>query len=335
MKLRTKSIITLVAMLLSGIGAFAEDGTSSPQWTVSYQYDGEASTSDAPGIVECTFSGTTATIVCRPLEGNYITAEDIIVEKTVSGDKAQTREVGIDSTPITITAASTNTTPRAESSYTFTAEADPNLTYEIKANFHQLKDLDTYALIALPENTIYTYTGQDIEPEFTVTAAGVDLTAGTDYTFKPTYMNNPKIEEGKDVFLLNGDGDSFNKTASDAVSITAFRPYFMASATAGSRSRKVQQIVFGQSDSHFGIDERDPREKDNEGTLSIYTKNHKVVVASTLKQTVDVNIITPAGVTLNTVTVEPGQTVETRMTNRGVYLVQSADGRHKKKLAVR
>ena len=109
----------------------------------------------------------------------------------------------------------------------------------------------------------------------------------------------------------------------------------MASATAGSRSRKVQQIVFGQSDSHFGIDERDPREKDNEGTLSIYTKNHKVVVESTLKQTVDVNIITPAGVTLNTVTVEPGQTVETRMTNRGVYLVQSADGRHKKKLAVR
>ena len=194
MKLRTKSIITLVAMLLSGIGAFAEDGTSSPQWTVSYQYDGEASTSDAPGIVECTFSGTTATIVCRPLEGNYITAEDIIVEKTVSGDKAQTREVGIDSTPITITAASTNTTPRAESSYTFTAEADPNLTYEIKANFHQLKDLDTYALIALPENTIYTYTGNAIEPEITVTASGVNLTAETDYTV--TYANNINAGQG-------------------------------------------------------------------------------------------------------------------------------------------
>ena len=194
MKLRTKSIITLVAMLLLGIGTFAEDGTSSPQWTVSYQYDGEASTSDATGIVECTFSGTTATIVCKPVEGNYITAEDIIVEKTVSGDKAQTREVGIDSTPITITAASTNTTPRAESSYTFTAEVDPNLTYEIKANFHQLKDLDTYAVIALPENTIYTYTGQDIEPEFTVTAAGVDLTAGTDYTV--TYANNINAGQG-------------------------------------------------------------------------------------------------------------------------------------------
>ena len=194
MKLRTKSIITLVAMLLSGIGAFAEDGTGSPQWTVSYQYDGEASTSNATGIVECTFSGTTATIVCKPVEGNYITAEDIIVEKTVSGDKAQTRETGISTTPITITAASTNTTPRAESSYTFTAEADPNLTYEIKANFHQLKDLDTYALIALPENTIYTYTGQDIEPEFTVTAAGVDLTAGTDYTV--TYANNINAGQG-------------------------------------------------------------------------------------------------------------------------------------------
>lgn len=194
MKLRTKSIITLVAMLLSGIGAFAQDGAGSPQWTVSYLYDGEASTSDATGILECSFSGTTATIVCRPLEGNYITAEDIIVEKTVSGDKAQTRETGIDSAPITITAASTNTTPRAESSYTFTAEADPNLTYQIKANFHQLKDLDTYALIALPENTIYTYTGNAIEPEFTVTAAGVDLTAGTDYTV--TYADNVNAGQG-------------------------------------------------------------------------------------------------------------------------------------------
>ena len=194
MKLRTKSIITLVAMLLSGIGAFAQDGAGSPQWTVSYLYDGEASTSDATGILECTFSGTTATIVCKPLEGNYITAEDIIVEKTVSGDKAQTRETGISTTPITITAASTNTTPRAESSYTFTAEADPNLTYEIKANFHQLKDLDTYALIALPENTIYTYTGNAIEPEFTVTAAGVDLTAGTDYTV--TYADNVNAGQG-------------------------------------------------------------------------------------------------------------------------------------------
>ena len=194
MKLRTKSIITLVAMLLSGIGAFAQDGAGSPQWTVSYLYDGKASTSDATGILECSFSGTTATIVCKPLEGNYITAEDIIVEKTVSGDKAQTRETGIDSAPITITAASTNTTPRAESSYTFTAEADPNLTYQIKANFHQLKDLDTYALIALPENTIYTYTGNAIEPEFTVTAAGVDLTAGTDYTV--TYADNVNAGQG-------------------------------------------------------------------------------------------------------------------------------------------
>ena len=194
MKLRTKSIITLVAMLLSGIGALAEDGTGSPQWTVSYQYDGTASTSDATGIVECTFSGTTATIVCKPVEGNYITAEDIIVEKTVSGDKAQTRETGIDSTPITITAASTNTTPRAESSYTFTAEADPNLTYEIKANFHQLKDLDVYALIALPENTIYTYTGDAIKPEITVTASGINLTAETDYTV--TYADNINAGQG-------------------------------------------------------------------------------------------------------------------------------------------
>lgn len=193
MKLRTKSIITLVAMLLSGIGAFAQ-GTSSPQWTVSYQYDGTASEADATGIVECSFSGTTATLVCKPKEGNYITAEDIIVYKTVSGSSAQTREPGIDNSPIAITAASTNTTPRAESSYTFTVEEDPNLTYEITANFHQLKDLDVYALFNFPENAIYTYSGKAIEPEFTVTVADETLEKDKDYTVE--FKDNVNAGQG-------------------------------------------------------------------------------------------------------------------------------------------
>ena len=137
------------------------------------------------------------------------------------------------------------------------------------------------------------------------------------------------------MFLMDADGSSFDKTAPGEVTIAAFRPYFTKPATAGSRAKRVQQIVFSQTNSKFGVDDQDPRDDEYSGTLNIFTRKHKIVVESTLKQTVDVNIITPAGVTLNTVTVEPGQTVETRMTNRGVYLVQSADGRHKKKLAVK
>ena len=176
-----------------------------------------------------------------------------------------------------------------------------------------------------------------VSDEETVKTQGGDEAGVTEdgFTFKSTYLNNPEIAEGRDVFLMDADGSSFDKTAPGEVTIAAFRPYFTKPATAGSRARKVEQIVFSQTNSKFGVDDQDPRDDEYSGTLNIFTRRHKIVVESTLKQTVDVNIITPAGVTLNTVTVEPGQTVETRMTNRGVYLVQSADGRHKKKLAVR
>ena len=42
-----------------------------------------------------------------------------------------------------------------------------------------------------------------------------------------------------------------------------------------------------------------------------------------------------SGITINTFALEPGQTVETRLSNAGVYIVQSADGKLLKKLTVR
>ena len=156
------------------------------------------------------------------------------------------------------------------------------------------------------------------------------------YTFKPTYLNNPTIAENTNVFLLDADGDSFDKTAPENVSITAFRPYFMASATSPARqTRGVEQIVFGQSDSKFGGDEKDPREGKVYGTLTIYPAKHKIVVESSLSYTTDVRILTPAGLTLKTFTIEPGETIETYIVNQGVYIVQSADGYYIKKLSVR
>ena len=243
MKLRTKSIITLTALLLSAIGTFAQ-GTSAPQSTVSYQLDGEKKNAEVTGIVECTFSGTTATIVCRPIEGNYIKAEDIIVYKTVSGSSAQTREPGIDNSPIAITAASTNTTPREESSYTFTAEEDPNLTYEITANFHQLKDLEVDALIKLPEDAIYTYTGQAIEPEFTVSVTDVELKKDEDYTVK--YADN-----------LNAGTGSITITATTKTIYTGSKTVnfdinqadvsFWFENADGSEPKEDQSITFGET----------------------------------------------------------------------------------------
>ena len=71
------------------------------------------------------------------------------------------------------------------------------------------------------------------------------------------------------------------------------------------------------------------------GTLNIYAKKHKIIVESALTYTTDVRIVNLAGMTINSFTIEPGESVETRINNAGVYIVESTDGRYIKKLSVR
>ena len=56
---------------------------------------------------------------------------------------------------------------------------------------------------------------------------------------------------------------------------------------------------------------------------------------SALTYTTDVRIVNLAGITINSFTIEPGESVETRINNAGVYIVESTDGRYIKKLSVR
>ena len=172
----------------------------------------------------------------------------------------------------------------------------------------------------------------------TIGVSDTELTNASEngYAFVPNYAKKTLTDVA---YILNtGDevidnrGNSYKKVASGAVTVP-FRPYFIASAPAN--SRMVGEIVFGQIDGQFGVDEKEPGQNESEGGLLIYTKKHKIVVESTLTESTEVCIITAAGVLVNTLTIEPGQTVETYMTNRGVYLVQTADGRHRKKLAVK
>jgi hypothetical protein len=84
------------------------------------------------------------------------------------------------------------------------------------------------------------------------------------------------------------------------------------------------------------VEERgDPRDDEAAGTLNIYAKRKKIVVESNLREITDVRIVNMAGITVNTFSIEPGETVETRIYNSGVYIVQTADTRYTKKLAVR
>lgn len=174
--------------------------------------------------------------------------------------------------------------------------------------------------------------------------AGVTKTTadGKTFTFKPSYLNDSELETGKYAFLLNSDGNSYeeDKVNTTVAKVSAFRPYFTSTAVAssgGGGARPVtRSIVFSNEDSELkGVVERGDPKEEAAGTLNVYAKKHKIIVESALGYTTDVRIVSLAGVTINAFTIEPGETVETRIVNAGVYIVQSADGRYTKKLAVR
>ena len=169
--------------------------------------------------------------------------------------------------------------------------------------------------------------------------AGVTKTVdGKTFTFKPSYLNDPELETGY-AFLLNADGNSYeeDKVNTTVAKVSAFRPYFTSTAVASSARPFTRSIIFNNNDSEIkGVVEKgDPTKEEAAGTLNIYAKKHKIIVESALTYTTDVRIVNLAGITINSFTIEPGETVETRINNAGVFIVETTDGRYIKKLSVR
>ncbi len=134
--------------------------------------------------------------------------------------------------------------------------------------------------------------------------------------------------------MLDMDGDSYDKTVATTTPVP-FRPYF-AEKTSASGSRVTRSIIFSNDEnSDMPHEEYSDGDIDDTGKLIVKTSRLKIDVKSTLKETVNVRILTMNGITINTFALEPGQTVETRLSNAGVYIVQSADGKLLKKLTVR
>ena len=135
-------------------------------------------------------------------------------------------------------------------------------------------------------------------------------------------------------YLMNQDGNSFDKTPAGGSAATPFRPYFEAASN--SRTRTVEHIIFGLSDTPIGVEEHgDPTQDDATGTLLIYAKKSKIVVKSSLGYKTDVRVVTPAGITVAAFDVEPGQTVEVKADFSGMYIVHTLDGKYTKKVAVK
>ena len=127
----------------------------------------------------------------------------------------------------------------------------------------------------------------------------------------------------------NGDGvadySAFEKVSDDVVMVNAFRPYFFTPTPSPSRMSSARAIIFG-GDYDGLIDE--PLSV-IDGTLEIYSKDHKIIATSHLKEPVTIWIMNVGGITLANYVLQPGETQETRVQNTGVYIV------NKKKLLVK
>ena len=157
------------------------------------------------------------------------------------------------------------------------------------------------------------------------------------YTYVPNYTNK-KLETAETAFVLAGDGGSYVKNAANAI-VSAFRPYIVEGSVNGTRGTepkdKVERVVFDNDSPQILLPKDDRSKNLNDGTMDIYAKRNKVVVESNLRYTTDVRIVNVAGITQTSFSIEPGETIETRIETSGVYIVYADNGKYVKKVIVK
>ena len=209
--------------------------------------------------------------------------------------------------------------------------------FDLSGNF---KAQNTYADIPKLDRQVITFAsnkGATIHVSDDEMAGVVKKHGGKDYTFKPNYLN-VNFDAGTSNYVLDADGDSYDKVpgSGGATQLSAFRPYFTATTSAGTSRPDTRSIVFSGGEGTIMPNEgQSSRDNDGPGTLNVTTERHKILVTSELKVTTTVSIVNTAGITIATFDIVPGQTVETRVKIAGVYIVLTTDGFFNKKLTVK
>lgn len=200
----------------------------------------------------------------------------------------------------------------------------------------------------VPKNTAYNFDGNNYLTAQTITFASQDgkdgglvpvsnvtPVKGTDnnYEFHPSLVG-VELTPAKS-YTMNAEGSHFEVVEtpeSGTVKSVPFRPYFV-NPTASTRRTSVFGVIFG-----VGLgEEEDSEEKTTDieeaieepGQLNISAEDRKIIVKSTLGETVPVRIVNVSGITVRTFNIAPGETVETHVNLSGVYIVNH------KKIAVR
>ena len=174
--IRYIKFIAIIAVVLLSTTTRAEERS---RFSFVYQLNGNSSTKTDAGSIVGSISedGKTATLTINPAEGNYITADNITVIKTISGNQAQTRTGLADKLKITPTNADAD--PSGETSYTFAVE-DANYDYEVTADFQSRTSISD-ATVTLAA-TSYTYDGKEHKPTVSSVKLGETALDTNDYT---------------------------------------------------------------------------------------------------------------------------------------------------------
>ena len=210
----------------------------------------------------------------------------------------------------------------------------PGVTYyefDLSGNF-EAKTTAATAPVKLSQQVI-TFASS---PALTIGISDDETTGVTfnGYTFRPSYLNE-ELAAGINAYTMKTDGSEYVKVPAtgDAVSVEAFRPYFVK-ATSGARD--ADYIVFNNAISSFGNAEADPSKEDvPDGSITFLAQRGKVVTHSSLRTDADVNIFTTSGLLVTSFTIKPDETIETPINLTGIYIARAAGGRYTQKLSVK
>jgi hypothetical protein len=150
------------------------------------------------------------------------------------------------------------------------------------------------------------------------------------YKFMPNYMSRTITG-----YLMNQDGNSFDKTPAGGSAATPFRPYFMPASN--NAHQYARSIIFDSSDASltFG-DDKDPSGDDfGEGDLVFTVRKHTISVTSSLRDEADVRIVNVGGLNMASFIIQPGETIDTHINADGVYIIRADGGRIQKKVVVK
>ena len=143
-----------------------------------------------------------------------------------------------------------------------------------------------------------------------------------DFTFWPSYLNNPDVEGAVSAFPLNAAGSSFDETTGTTSASLAFRPYFTGNVTAVEGTPAPRRIIIvGDNNTSLQPDIDEHHSGFTDGGLIISVDKHDIVVESTRRDNATVRITMTTGVDVSTFTIEPGQIIRTQVNMTGVYIV--------------